>query len=311
MSERIGVRLSLALALGYVFAAAVLIAALAYSVEPLSLVWLSPRRLPGFNLSVPGGEVDHESIAYPVGRFTVHTAPAAAAIIVRWDPQFGNPEDLTDRFADSARAQGGSSERMDLMLADGRKAPLWHMRIGSDVWISIVSCGARQIRITTSASLRGSERLHRRIVASLRCHPDAAAEADVGDVPLVLQLPPAYHRVLSPPGHLVLTSDRKMVMAQIVAGQLTPEAGAKEMEAAGVLGPGVHVGAREGTQFSVESETGDELYGWTTTLACRASGLSIWLTAVSRISRDDAREGQEILRQARCRAPAEPPQAWP
>jgi hypothetical protein len=311
----IGWRLTLALVVGYTIAAAVLIAALVFAVQPLAMVWLSPRALPGFTIAVPAGEVSDEAIAYTVGRFTVHAQSPSAAIFVRWDPQLTDADRLTDRFAQLARSQGGISERLELVLSDGSRVPMWHTMqasIGVEAWSTALPCGGRQLRITTSTYLRGSGRLHRRIVRSVRCHPDAASEAAIDDVPLVMTLPPGYTRADAPVGDLQLASDRKMVWARLVAGHLSPEAGAKLMEENGVLGSDVRWGAREGTQFSFEGAAPENhFYGWATTLDCRDLGASVWLMSLSRISRDDAREGQAILRQARCRAAGEAPQQWP
>jgi hypothetical protein len=305
-------RLKLALVLGYAGAAVVLIAALVFAVQPLSFLWLSVRHLPGFDISVPAGALSDEAVAYTVGTFTLRTAPAPAAIIVRWDPQRTDDDQLTARFTESARSQGGHVERSQVALADGQRASLWHLSLAAELWVTDVPCGGRQIRITTSSAVRGGARLHRRIVASVRCHPDPSREAALGDVPVVIPLPPGYKRVPAPVGDLQLVSDRKLVWARMVAGHLGPATGAQALEQAGALGPHVHVGAQDGDQFSFQNEAPDDRqFGWIATLNCRDLGASVWLIAMSRISRDDAKEGREILRQTRCRAVEEPPQPWP
>jgi hypothetical protein len=308
----IGWRLRLALALGYTLAAAILLAALGFVLQPMALVWLSRRSLPGFEVSVPAGEVTDRAVTYAVGRLIVHTALVPALVSVRWDPQVTDEQELTLRMTAEAKAQGGTLARSEMRLGDGQRVSLWHLSVGAEAWFSYVRCGGRQIQITSSAGLRGVDRVHRRIVTSIRCHPDPAGEAGLGDVPVVLSLPPGYRRAPAATGELQFASDRKVVEARLWAGHASPEAGAHAIEESGVLGPGLHLGRREGKQFSVESEDPEnQQFGWVRALDCPAWGGSVWLIGLSRISRDDAREVQEILRQARCRAEGEPAPRWP
>jgi hypothetical protein len=308
----LGWRLRLALALGYTVAAVTLGAAGVFVVRPLALLWLSPRPLPGFDVSVPGGEVTDRAVTYAVGRMTVHTALVPALVSVRWDPQVTDEQELTLRMAEEVKAEGGTLERSELRLRDGQRVPLWHLSQGAEAWFSYLRCGGRQIQITSSAGQRGVERLHRRIVNSVRCHPDPVGEAGLDDVPVVWNLPPGYRRAAAPTGEVQFVSDRKLVQARLWAGHTSPEEGAHAIEESGVLGPGIHLGRREGKQFSFESEApANQQFGWVRSLDCPTWGGSVWLIGLSRISRDDAREVQQILRQARCRAAGEPRQQWP
>jgi hypothetical protein len=307
----LGWRLKLALVAGYLGAAGVLVGAVIFAVKPLALLWLSTQNLPGFDVAVPSGETTDRTVTYAVGRLTVHTTPIESLVSVRWDPLVLDEQAMTLRLSEEARADGGTLAMTELRLRDQR-VTVWHLSVGAEAWFSSVRCGGRQIAITTSGALRGAERLHQRIVKSLRCHPDPVGEANLGDVPVVLKLPPGYRRASAPVGELRFVSDRKEVTARSWAGHASPDEGARAIEESGVLGSDVHLGGREGKQFWFESAApAHQQFGWVRSLDCPAWGGSVWLISISRISQVDAREGWEILRGARCRIAGERAPAWP
>jgi hypothetical protein len=161
---------------------------------------LTPRALPGFDVSIPSGEYtkDDGGKDYARGRVIVYrVAEVNASLVVKWEPGWLSDDDRV-AFENKMKGvmHGGKPRPLALStpvtIPGAERTHSWATRAGRmTAWTTEISCGARRVGLVTTSSHFGVERLHRRIAATFRCHPDAAMERTVGVGPTAEPEPPA------------------------------------------------------------------------------------------------------------------------
>ena len=290
-----------------------------------ALVWMRPgtilplrrRALAGFEMGLPPGKyVARPLPVYRSDDLAVHTWFDRLFINVSWEP--GSLEDekgmrmMAEGLARLVDAPS-SAVRRDVVVAapDGRPTRSWTMPLGGRglAWGTVVACGGRRITVQTAGATGDLERMHRRIVATLRCRPDQAQEAKLSDIPLVVELPAGWSRLDGDPGTLALTDRRYLFLAFTAPGKVSEEAA--PMVVSALLGGEFAVGARQGSDWPFDSKTAGKLPpGWVSIRYCASLDLSLVVVATYR-PEGSSQTARELLGKARCRRPGERPQTWP
>jgi hypothetical protein len=192
---------------------------------------LARRELPGFSIELPVGrqlKTKHEELDYKLGEVTIAGTHGFSTIVtmVRWNPgerltgpelelltkAFGASKEFTAKaVAGTITRDGAQAETLQLVTSDG------------PMFISQVACGGRNLVLVT-ASKHGPAELHARIVTSIACHPDTAAEKtlSVTQIPLKLDLP-GWYATSRDSNQLMLTDGASLLMLQPMPSSMKPE----------------------------------------------------------------------------------------
>jgi hypothetical protein len=299
-------------------AASAAAAAAFLAVPPLGYLRLETRRLPGFELALPSGEIDLTNAStYDRGQLTLKSAGGLiGGIELLWS--MGHVNDAERLRGILAGATALAFERPPLgepgqaaVLVPADPSPLSMSARDSSAWLTRASCGARDLLIVTLSSKTGAERLHRRVAASLQCHAaagEAARSASI-DVPIVLDLDARWRRM--PSGsidQLQLTDGSALLIAQLIYGT-DPDKALDIMVSTHAI-PGVDIGQRDGDRWPFEMRANGTRYpGHLEFRVCPELGqtLMLWWARVT----DKATDDSPVLRTARCRKKDEPAQLWP
>jgi hypothetical protein len=191
---------------------------------------------------------------------------------------------------------------------DGR--PLGSIEIGEHMWMSMAICGARQIVVTTIAK-HGSEKLHRRVLRTLACTPDAAKEAAVkqGGSALVLDLR-GWRATEKTPERIQITDGSAIVSLQSVPRNIETSMVAtvfapamKSQGIAATFSPPRD--GRVGFTIKVEGQTA---FGWARVFHCPKASEAMLAFAETDAA---AQTLWTRIGNARCRNEGEAAQAWP
>jgi hypothetical protein len=152
----------------------------------------------------------------------------------------------------------------------------------------------------------GVERLHRRIVASLRCRPDAVKESTVGEFPIAFDVGPGWFLAPNSSHDLQITNGRFVLIAHIskALGSLSEVKPVIE----GFM-PGFVFDELVGDEWSFHvTQDGESRRGWLTRSTCSAEDPVLIMSLAPPGAENEARQ---LLRRVRCRKPGEAPQKWP
>jgi hypothetical protein len=161
---------------------------------------LTKRALPGFSLALPSGEKT-EQVAYVTGNVTLkRVGDGTGVVIVEWEPGTALSSDelrqMVPVFAKLITKNAGTTKVIAIRGPD--RKPLDTLLFETDhvdLELTSLSCGVRHVLVATAAT-SGLARLHQRIISSFQCHPDAAQEAQSGELPFPLKLDlPGWHVV--------------------------------------------------------------------------------------------------------------------
>ena len=283
---------------------------------PLGFVALRTRALPGFEVSLPSPApaADPKLGSYQHGRLDLkRPAGMAGAISIEWSPGGLFDDDEVEMTIEALGAMGGPAHDValdvEVPVSGGLPARSWSARVGENqVWMTQVRCGARRVQITTGAAPPGAKRLHRRVVGSLRCHPDPAAERSVGDIPVMLALGTGWSRVRSDANQLQLTDGADTVIAHAFLGHPSD----RIIKSLGKAMPALHVGTGDGNLWSISVDIDHGQHpGWLRLCDCNRDNQTLLLIWIAGKPEPDLTRGREIVQRARCRQPDERPQSWP
>jgi hypothetical protein len=285
---------------------------------PLGYLRLEPRPFPGFVLQLPAvGELKATPSGYAQGRKQLERPGGISAVIqVNWEA--GGLFDDDDAAALGrmfATVFEGDASAVRVETRAVASAPAisktWLVHAGSrEIWMSVGICGGRRIVLTTTSEAWGLERLHARVLGSLRCQPDPAQETTLGDVPVVFDTDAGWSRIPSTSDQLQLTDGNVVVMARSIVGRGEPGEEDKFAELMSASVPGLHLGARDGDHWPAEfTIEGDKHRGWVRILDCPDRSQRLWLMSFGESSA--SAESLKFLRAARCRRADETPQHWP
>jgi hypothetical protein len=204
-------------------------------------------------------------------------------------------------------------------LPNDLKGRSWNAEIdGQKVWSTYLACGGRHISLVTGGHTDLVRTLHRMTVASVRCRPDAAMEATLYDVPVVLDLPTGWEQIISKKNlaTLVVTDGNHLIVVNTVATRSQPQAVRDMVTSIDLFGPLFGPAPRVVSQDHADvafqgTDQGKPVTGWLTHLECRELGKMLQLISRSPGGLSEAEVGLSILRKARCRRGDEQPQTWP
>ncbi len=147
----------------------------AFAIVPtLGHTRLVARALPGFSIELPDGELKtDETSAYASGNLLGTLNGATTIYNVVWAPG-ASPDADTLKAMAVALVAGLGASTSEQTVVDGIPTIRAETEKGL-LETSVELCGVRYVMITTMGA-SGIEALHRRIVASFNCHPDAAQE---------------------------------------------------------------------------------------------------------------------------------------
>jgi len=280
---------------------------------PLGFAPLRPRPLPGFDVSVPSSaSVDAKVESYLRGHLTLEgPAGMAGALSVAWSAgALFNADDVQltmQTFGAMRGAAYGAAIEAEVAVPEALPSRSWSAAVEEgQIWMTQVMCGARRVQITTAAA-RGAERLHRRVLGSLRCHPDPAADRSVGDIPVIFELGTGWSRVPNRGNDLQLTDGTDTVFAYTASS--LPADKIVEVLTKGM--PGLHVGTREGTRWSISVDLDKRSHpGWLRVCDCDRDGQTLIFMWIAGKPDADRARGLQIVQRARCRRIGERPQTW-
>jgi hypothetical protein len=143
----------------------------------LATLSLTEVALPGLTIALPEGDtIDRRDDRYDRGVIRLEKVGGIADVDVFWSPGELRDADVPQLLAMFARDLG--VDPADIRTA----ATTPHRTYAVDhpdhhVAITMVGCGARVVTVTTGARRDEVAALHRRIVASIACAPDAQRDA--------------------------------------------------------------------------------------------------------------------------------------
>ena len=275
---------------------------------------LVTRQLPGFTLAVPHGRIVKDEIDYGRGMFMI-SVDGKIIVGASWTPSDGEPftpdemKVMAQIFASGVgKMPQGTATPTKTSGPDGK--PLDGLQIGDDMWLTMVPCGARQIVVTTMAAHAG-EKLHRRVVASFVCAPDAAKEATVkqGGSALVLDLP-GWFATERTPDRMQISDGNAMVSLQSVPANIETDVIEKVfapiMKSQNIVAN--FSPPKDGRVAFTMKIDGQNAYGWARVFHCATASEAMMVFAETDAIAQSlwARVGN-----ARCRKPGEAAQAWP
>jgi hypothetical protein len=275
-SARDGLRPSRLVLVGVALAGIVLGGALAFAlVRASGQIDLHDHELPGLTIALPGALDTKPVGSYAAGKLKLDSvAKSDVFISVAWEPgamlseedvaalvrlEASEPDAKMRPVADGDLAVGGSLKHSTYELSTKGRTTLQ----------TVFPCGSRRFTVLTLAP--GRPTLHARILASARCHPDAAREAETGEVPVVIHLPSGWETQPTEPGQLTFASEAKnsAVIVRPLVSTITPAALQKIM-------PGLFAAmGSTGTLGSHRSERGRDVWPGTLDVNGEKGGLFV------------------------------------
>ena len=285
-------------------------------VPPLGHLPLRAHALPGFDIELPAGNEDQASVPnYGSGRMMVKKVGGMpAAVQLTWSA--GEIDEKTFGLIANGFAAGGAGasvhalRRYVTVSAPGVSSTRsMTARAGSmELWATELPCATRNLIVLTAGENWGVERLHRRVVSTFQCRPDATKETKetLEDVPVIVPLGAGWVRVPRAGNQLQLTNGAGLLTVQLSAAA-DPEKVVETMASSHML-PGMEIGKRQGERWPLDMELhGQHTQGWLRVRSCPDLVLTIWWLALTPGSTD----GLAAADAARCRRVDEAPQVWP
>jgi hypothetical protein len=284
----------------------------AFLASPAAFAPLSTERLPGFQIDLPRADDRRpERGDYRRGKLSVRDKELFVS--VRWKPGTEVGDDDTTGMARSLSAMIGGTvtdvkSDATVWIPGGLPVQTLKARIdGKPFWVTSAICGGREITISTGGTARGITLLHRRVARSLRCQPDPALEKQLGDVPVIVDLP-GWRRVMNGPDRIGLSDGRYIFLASILGPKIDGDTFAKMIPA--MVGSDMRAGRRQGDDWPVQARA-DSTTGWLTFRSCPEVNEGLMLMVLVDGKAGDAGTAHQLLGKARCRRPGEAPQQWP
>jgi len=183
-------------------------------VPPLGSSRLSTHQFPGFTVDLPSGDIRSEDHSYPTGKLALAINGATTVALIQWEPGGELSDDELKTIATGIGAAAGGTSPGAITAVDG--VPTIEVSTAKGLFeVSMQKCGVRHVAIATGGGDDGVAKLHRRIVASFQCHPDAAKEAGATSLvfPLVLDVP-GWHAIASDPEQTQITDGSSSLLLQ-------------------------------------------------------------------------------------------------
>jgi hypothetical protein len=266
---------------------------------------LTTRDLPGFSIDLPPGKIHDESADYSLGKVEITGVAGTGAVSgVSWEPGGAlSDDDLALTAKGLANAFGG---KVDELMTIGSYRSFALDSPKGKIYATVATCGGRRI-VVIDGGEDGALQLHRRIVDSIACHPDAAREAAVVTTPLTIDLPPSWHEVASQPDVVQLSDDKAILFVRSLQGRPDPKGTETVLTAVlKALGAEVTLHGRTGDVIQIDGTMeGTKFAGWAMTVECPPNtGLVLALAE----TREAADALAELVRsKKRCLKPGEKP----
>jgi hypothetical protein len=172
------------------------------------------------------------------------------------------------------------------------------------MWVSIIVCGARRISVNTGGS--GLESIHRRMVASLVCHPGAAPKPATEGFPLAIELPGGnWHQMAGEPGQIQLTDGNRALILREFPEVLKDLDKARSLLTSAFEASGVHLtfGEMKDQRIPFTGMSGsDAILGWIWPFECANRSILVMALVSDQASSDSL---IEVAKKAHCAGPNE------
>lgn len=275
---------------------------------------LAKRQFPGFELSVPEGELVQDSLDYTAGQMSLkNVAGQRGWLAVQWEPGTELTDDEIAGMAKGITAALGNrvaGEPRVISIPGGDGQPVRTIAPGNDgiFAMSLLRCGVRHVVVTTA--MKRALDLHRRIVASFVCRADPARDARARVViPLWLDLPGWYAAPREFENVELSDGALYLILRPIVGGtNLSVETLVKA--GSGLAGGNVTIGPLDGDRVRLQfHEDGQTMYGWAQLFTCPRGTVLVIGVAENATSAEALHA--RVNTAARCLRDGEPPQEWP
>lgn len=273
------------------------------------------RELPGFSILVPDGKtMGTPTLEYASGYLAIAVASPIRVAVMGWSAGSKMDSEQTRMMLQLMAPMVHSATPGTITTQPGPTGtPVETMEMKTDalpLLVSQVECGRRNLWLATGADSAGDD-FHRRLLMSLLCKPDPAAEATLSDVRVALQVDlPGWYAASRDDGQLQLTNGTSAVVLQPMAGGVSPqvtEVIAPALNAAfhGSVTVEAASGGRVNLHGSVE---GSPVVGWAKLIPCPASKTLVMALAPDQAASDEI---DQAFARARCLPPGAPAQKWP
>jgi len=299
----------------------------AASSDPQPSVELETHDLPGLVIDLPRGTQQDRPSSYAQGQRTVRAAAFSAVNAVAWRPgRFLDDQSFEYGLQATLRALAAASEtvtsekvtkNIEVPLPKGLEGRSWKLEMPDrEFWSTEMACGGRHVSIVTMSNAALAPKLHRKVVASVRCRPQAAMEATLLDIPVVLDLPSGWTQTQTKSklafGTLGLTDGVHFIAVNPVLSRLSAQQSLGVLKASKGFVQDVRLTSEDHDAITFEGTfEGRPMAGSMTYLECPELGRTLQLMSWSQERTPEPGAGLKLLRKARCRRANEQPQNWP
>lgn len=281
---------------------------------PLARLELHQQPLPGLSIGLPAG-YEPQKLDYSTGKVQISRPGGFPAVLgVTWEPgPMLDGEDLSVASRSLALALSAKVEPAprELAVGDGIVSrTVLLAKDGAPGRFTNFACGSRRIALFTVGD--GSEKLHERILASVRCHPDPEQESATGEVPIELHLPEGWKAQPAEAGQQAYASadGASALMVRSLSGSVDADTVEKMLPALGTAMNGkISLSPRRTETGSQGARTlwsgkmsadSDELDVLVSTWSCPARGNTLLAIYFHPAGTDEA-PGVALLVDARCK----------
>ena len=296
---------------------------------PLGYQMLTVRQFPGFSIALPSGDESTAPSTYNQGNIdVVHVGGFAGGVSVRWQigdlPSDSDMEVLAHAIVtgiETSMPSKHSSSSAITPLAFPLEASLLAKSksvsfVASDftMYFTVADCGGRMLMVITgSDKSSGAQRLHSRVVESLRCTPDPKQTAATDGLPLVIDLP-TWRSADANRGQMLLTSGdgNAMLLVTPLVDDPSHEGFDKVLRAyLSALTDQLKLNVQgTGDMLTITGTvSGQPARGWLHTVACSNSRGWLLLLYVE-AGADGAATHRDEIAKARCGEPGEKLPTW-
>lgn len=275
---------------------------------------LAKRQFPGFEMSMPEGELVQDSLDYTAGKLVLKVGGRRGVVAIQWEP---GTEWTEDEITAMAKAVGaglgdkieGEPRVVTLPGGDGKLVSTIVFDGNSTFALSLLRCGIRDVVV--AAVVHGNAlRLQRRMVASFVCRADPARDATARvAIPLWLDLP-GWYAVEREVDQIEISDGAAHLTLRTVIGSANVPLEKLLAAALSFAGANVTIGQREGDRIPLTfHEDGEEAHGWAQLFPCPRGTALVFGIATDRPGADALHE--RVTNAARCLREREPAQEWP